>query len=514
MNVFSVSFSLFSLLIKVERVPRTGHQRLCFAHYVLHYHSSVQNTTPDKNPFSTTPTHLSFIPSSESGKSNLTMRTPSRLLRALSRTSSTSLRHPLSAFQLRRSAAARLSSARWFDFSFPALSSACVAPQLRFYSTEDRQRPTAVVDTPQLYAETTVLTDVDADNNTDRRREEHSEDADDLQVQVYRPQVSPEEAERRVKTDLFLCLLLTLPKAQDWKDMLTAALRAGTWRAHHLDAVLRGVLLNKYNEPQSFLRSCGGGVSSPNSGGLREAALQASQTAPAASNASSRLHRARDILVFCAEEGVLYSAKDTSKDSDEVQAESPPSTAELDSRGADAAQKADGAARAGSFAPSPAAAHHLLAMLLQAAQRGLEYAAPPPSSHSTPTSPSPTDADTHALPTASYADVWHYLAWMELHGYHVLSHTVLDALEAAVDEGASSPRVQTHNSNASSVSSSASSNPLQYAVVSQRMHRLDYLRGERALLQEARRNPASMSGKQDGAPRRRQHDLPRTDPSL
>ncbi|KPA78845.1 putative mitochondrial hypothetical protein [Leptomonas pyrrhocoris] len=343
---------------------------------------------------------------------------------------------------------------------------------------------------------------------------------DDVTVQVYRPQLSPEAAERSVKTELFLCLLLTLPRTQDWKDMLTAAFRAGSWKPHHLDAVLRGVSLNKYNEPSAFLRSCGSSYAAANGNqSLREAAVQASQSAPPASTPTSRLHRARDILVFCAEEGVLYAKED-----EETTVAAPPS-----SSSSPAPSVAEGKAtlmHADAFAPSPAAVHHLLTMLLQAAQRGADYASSSPSPHPASTSSSlSTSSGENGLPTASYADVWHYLAWMELHGYHVLSHAVLDVLEAALDEGGSPSRPQGHRTKAGitaaeSTDSISSSGPLQYAAVSQRIHRLDYVRGERALLQESLRSQSKMkknpvrSLDHVGDFNRRQRDVPRTDPTL
>ncbi|KAG5472067.1 hypothetical protein CUR178_02735 [Leishmania enriettii] len=321
------------------------------------------------------------------------------------------------------------------------------------------------------------------------------EDDEALKVAIYRPQLSSEEAERKVKTDLFLCLLLTLPREQDWKDMLTAAFRAGTWKPHHLRAVLRGVQLNKYNEPAECALSCVGNyiASLPSS---RTAALQytiadVAKAAPPSSTPSTRLQRARAILVFCAEEGGVYAPPPSEELFDDIS--TPPSSAaeEKTSR------------RSQIFAPSPADAHHLLVLLLQAAQHGA----------SAPCSLSQTNTSTQ--PVASFHDVWGFLAWMELHGYHVLSSAVLDALEAVVDEGGSQAAAGLKAG--SDAFSTTLPSPLQYAMVSQRVHRLDYLRGERALLLESEKNPGQDS---DGTPlgtaavgkRRRQRDAPRAAP--
>ncbi|KAL7705871.1 hypothetical protein N2W54_003322 [Lotmaria passim] len=389
--------------------------------------------------------------------------------------------------------------------------------QQRFLSTSD-YRPTSFTTTAKK--QHSNGSSINSEERCGAAAEDEEEE-DDLTVQLYRPQVSPADAERKVKTELFLCLLLTLPRTQDWRDMLTAAFRADTWRPHHLDAVLRGVLLNKYNEPCTFLRSCGGPSSCGTNRALREAAEQASQTAPATSTPTSRLHRARDVLIFCAEEGVLYvkqgdgaPAEGDGKGPGILSASSPSHPPGANEAATAAAELTPLPANV--FAPSPSAVHHLLAMLLQAAQRGVEYA-----SAASPCQRSST-LDMSALPTASYADVWHFLAWMELHGYHVLSHAVLDALEAAVDEDGSSLRPHSH-SNATDViatTSISASSSTQYALVSQRIHRLDYVRGERALLQESLRRQSKPGSKDSlsssiehgGSIHGKWHDLPRTDP--
>ncbi|CAG9579345.1 hypothetical_protein_-_conserved [Leishmania major strain Friedlin] len=325
------------------------------------------------------------------------------------------------------------------------------------------------------------------------------EDDDDLKMDIYRSQLTPEDAERKAKTDLFLCLILTLPRDQDWKDMLTAAFRAGTWKPHHLSAVLRGVQLNKYNEPAVCALSCAGvcatSLPSSRTAALRHAIAEIAKTAPASSTPSTRLQRAKDILAFCADEGGVY-APPSAEDSLADVSTAPPSPAEEET-----------SRRSKVFAPSPADAHHLLVLLLKAAQRGASAA----SSLSKPNTP------TQAV--ASFHDVWNFLAWMELHGYHILSNAVLDALEVVVDEGGSQAGAGAAAglTRAAGPSSASSPLPLQYAMVSQRVHRLDYLRGERALLQEAVKNAeqgssgASMS---TGAvrERRRRRDVPRTAP--
>lgn len=325
-------------------------------------------------------------------------------------------------------------------------------------------------------------------------------DDDDLKMDIYRPQLTPEDAERKAKTDLFLCLVLTLPRDQDWKDMLTAAFRAGTWKPHHLSAVLRGVQLNKYNEPAVCALSCAGicatSLPSSRTAALRHSIVEIAKTPPASSTPSTRLQRARDILVFCAEEGGVYappSAEDPLVDVSTA----PSSPADEET-----------SRRSNSFAPSPTDAHQLLVHLLKAAQRGATV------------TPSLSKSNTPTQAVASFQDVWNFLAWMELHGYHILSNALLDALEAVVDEGGSQAGAEATAglTRAAGASSASSPLPLQYAMVSQRVHRLDYLRGERALLQEAMKNAeqgsdgASMSTGAVRERQRRRRDVPRTAP--
>ncbi|CAM42617.1 conserved hypothetical protein [Leishmania braziliensis MHOM/BR/75/M2904] len=319
------------------------------------------------------------------------------------------------------------------------------------------------------------------------------EDDEDLKVETYRPQLSPEDAERKAKTDLFVCLLLTLPRDQDWKDMLAAAFRAGTWKPHHLNAVLHGVQLNKYNEPAECAVSCAASLPFSCSSALRHSIVDASKTAPASSTPSTRLQRARDILIFCTEEGGVHAAPSAEGLFVGV-SKAPLSSAEEASRPSKA------------FAPSAAAAHHLLVLLLQAAQRGASATSPL------------SDPNTTTQPVASFHDVWSFLAWMELHEYHILSNAVLDALEAVVDEGGSQAGAEAAAGlkSAAGLSSAPFASPLKYAVVSRRVHRLDYLRSERALLRESMKsaeqgaNGARMS---TGAVRgTRWRDAPRTAP--
>lgn len=326
-----------------------------------------------------------------------------------------------------------------------------------------------------------------------QRGEEDSEE--DLRLTIYRPSHTPEQAERRAKTDVFLCLLLTLPRSQDWRDMLAAALRAATWRPHHLSAILRGVQLSKYNEPAAYVRSCAGAsapslhtASSPSvsclSNAMRAAIADAAATAPPTSTPTARLRRAREVLVFCAEEGPMYA----------------PGTPESSAGGANAANAPSNVPES-AYAPSAEAVHHLLALLLKAAQR--DHGASSSASHVADghREASETVADAGALPVASFHEVWHFLAWMELRNYHVLSTSVLDALEAAVDEGFTSP-----------ASPAVGVPPPPYAVVSQRVHRLEYLRGERARLKETANSGDSPAGATAPHSRRRE-STPRTSPS-
>ncbi|KAG5471397.1 hypothetical protein LSCM1_01481 [Leishmania martiniquensis] len=325
------------------------------------------------------------------------------------------------------------------------------------------------------------------------------EDDEDLKLDIYRPPLSPEEAERKAKTDLFLCLLLTVPREQDWKDMLTAAFRAGTWKPHHLQTVLRGVQLNMYNKPAERALSCAGrytaSMPSSRSAALRHSVADVARTAPPSSTPSARLQRARDIFVFCAEEGPVYAPPSGEEPFDSVSA--PPSSP--------AEAKTSRCSQA--FAPSPADAHHLLVLLLQAAQRGVGA------------TPSLSQLNATSKPVASFHDVWHFLAWMELHGYHVLSDAVLAALEAVVDEGGSQAggEAAAGLTAGSGSSSSALPSPLQYALVSQRVHRLDYLRGERALLRQSMKSAeqggdGTLLGTGAAGEQRRQRDVPRTAP--
>lgn len=96
-----------------------------------------------------------------------------------------------------------------------------------------------------------------------------------MTVSVYRPH-GKEGAPQQDATRRFLHTIITSPGEQEWKDMLSAAIRLGTWREHHVRAVLRAVHQSQYD----------GGHSSG-----------------AASTPATRLHRALGIVRSAVDEG-------------------------------------------------------------------------------------------------------------------------------------------------------------------------------------------------------------------
>ncbi|KEG07297.1 putative heat shock protein-like protein [Trypanosoma grayi] len=68
-----------------------------------------------------------------------------------------------------------------------------------------------------------------------------------MTINVYRPH-SEEEAPLQEATRRFLCVLITTPAEQEWRDMLSAAIRHNTWREHHVRAVLRSVHGTQYED--------------------------------------------------------------------------------------------------------------------------------------------------------------------------------------------------------------------------------------------------------------------------
>lgn len=362
---------------------------------------------------------------------------------------------------------------------------------------------------------------------------------DDLHVNIYRPPMSPEERERREKTERFIRVVLTTAEEQEWKDMVMAALRLGTLKEHHLDAVVRGVRLLKYDdddanddgssntagsekhplEPQRISESSSTSRLPPRApltsrphqthGGSGDDDGSVQSRTFWRSTPSQRLHRARDIVTFCAEEG-----------------------------------KAEDCHR---FRVTDFTVHTVLVQMLQAAHRRagwLERVKEAAVQHTTTTAAAssvpPSSSSAHhdvpdALPLALYRDVWAFLAWMELHGYHVQSDAVLSELEAVVDQDEGEeglPRsivddvIRVHTlqrrrgqSNASRSSSSLASSlgpSPRYAVMSRRVNRLEYLRGEREWFQEeaARQAQENQRSEREQAARRgrRSAPLPRTDP--
>lgn len=348
------------------------------------------------------------------------------------------------------------------------------------------------------------------------------DDADDGNegVTIFCPDsgLSPEEVERKRKTDAFVRAVLTTADEQEWRDMLSAALRLGVWREHHLQAVLRGVKLNKYNGPivsidddiksNTSTHSARDGGGTTVDGPSPADATIASSSSPSPlrhSTPMQRLERAKNILVFTEEEAPAYPSppsNDQSTDaSNASEAEDNITTTSVSSR-------------RGYYRPSDASVHTLLTLLLSGAQHH----------HSNSGEPGER-AD--AIPHALYRDVWAFLSWMELSDYHVQSFTVLSELEAAIDldEG------NDHNSSSSGgsgslhqlqspSSSSSAAPPLRYALVSRRINRLEFVRSEREWLQErglgtgtaaSGGGEGGVAGHSSGAARRRHVDISRTE---
>lgn len=316
--------------------------------------------------------------------------------------------------------------------------------------------------------------------------EEPSADEDeDLKLNIYQPPQSPDEKRRQVQTQRFLRLLLTTPEEQNWKDMITAALRHGTWKPHHMEAVLHGIQLNLYNEAPSAEAT------------LRHRGVS-QRDGSASTTPTQRLRRARDILIFCKEEGALHESEhDTGKM-------------------ANSGSSATGHVRNTSSTPSSAMVHHLLVCLLNAALRS--------STGEAAVTAAKTEDSLSQYPSApplsTFSEVWTFLAWMELHGYHLLSNAVIDTLETVVDTDEESNGLQRATSPTSpSVLQTEQvkwSTSQTCAAASQQMNRLDYLRKERALLREAGHTASAMAQNDSGASTMRQArravDSPRADP--
>ncbi|ORC88483.1 heat shock protein-like protein [Trypanosoma theileri] len=70
---------------------------------------------------------------------------------------------------------------------------------------------------------------------------------EEMAVSVHRP-YSEDEASQQAATRRFLRALITTPDEQEWKDMLSAAIRLNTWREHHIRAVVRSVHQTQYDD--------------------------------------------------------------------------------------------------------------------------------------------------------------------------------------------------------------------------------------------------------------------------
>ncbi|CCW65606.1 unnamed protein product [Phytomonas sp. EM1] len=258
---------------------------------------------------------------------------------------------------------------------------------------------------------------------------------EDLTLQVFRELdgVSTEERHRRACTADFLRAVLTTPREQEWRDMIAAALREGTWREHHFEALLRGVRLLRYDE--------------------------------AGSTPTRRLRRTHGVLIFWREEAAAEAER-----------------------------------------PSNRVVGALLTQLLRAAK---QHRAPLPFSSASPSQPprqrqgaAAASNSPEELPSSeaeasgiTFREVWRFLAWMELHGYHVHSFELLDELERYVDDD-DDHHVRGDRGGAA-----------RYAPEPRSRNRMEYLRGERARLREIE---AGVDPREYRHPPRRV-DIPRTE---
>ncbi|EPY43104.1 hypothetical protein AGDE_00819 [Angomonas deanei] len=221
--------------------------------------------------------------------------------------------------------------------------------------------------------------------------------------------------------------------------MLSAALRHGTWKEHHLWRVLRGVKLLAYNtnDHQQNKHSSNDNYSHYY----------------ANSTPTQRLQRAREILCYTVEEGLVEETRriqNNHKNNIEIY-----------------------------HRPAPTLVQHLLTLYLEAAKHKQQNG----NNHNS------------GIPFADYKEVWSLLAWMERHGYHVQSDKVLDELETIIDFDENN-----NNNNNNNVS-----------LAARRMNRLDYIKAERKrlLLSVNEDEPQKEENKLSG---RRSAPRPRTDP--
>ncbi|CCW69845.1 unnamed protein product [Phytomonas sp. Hart1] len=259
------------------------------------------------------------------------------------------------------------------------------------------------------------------------------EDEEDLALNIFNrlDGLSEEEKHKHACTEAFVRIVITTPSEQEWKDMMAAALREGTWREHHFEAILSGVRLLKYDIGQS--------------------------------TPTQRLRRAHAILIFWVEE----------------------TTVELQSS---------------SERPTNRVVCTLLTQLLRSAMQ--KHA--PPAAHSS-NELSPTEAGPSEV---SFRRVWRFLAWMELHGYHIHSFELVDKLERCVDED-NDGHAEGEKGAAEGPESEIRSGAAQYASVSTRQNRLEYLRGERARLCKMEKGEDTLGNQR---PPSRKVDIPVTEP--
>lgn len=295
-------------------------------------------------------------------------------------------------------------------------------------------------------------------HNKPKGKEEEKEESEEeeLQVNIYKPTRTAEEEARHRQTEQFISTLLTTRDEQEWRDMLSAALRLCTWRERHLAAVVRGITLLKYNTSEKEER--------------REQQQQ-QRAPPLPSTPTSRLRRACEMVKFIVEEGPVIPA-------------SPAAPTEGDTEGQDKAHEE----REAMLRPSNDVVQRLFVLLLNAATASLN------SSHQ-------KDYNYNSVAVAPPRDVWSFLSWMELHHYTLTSTALLDVLETMVDadEGNEGQRSNHHNKHSSSSSRSSSYDAqAKHALASRRVNRLDFLKAERQRLTRLQTSAGGKDEKEHG----------------
>ncbi|KAH9599641.1 hypothetical protein LSM04_000272 [Trypanosoma melophagium] len=200
---------------------------------------------------------------------------------------------------------------------------------------------------------------------------------EEMAVSVRRP-CSEHEAPLQVATRRFLRVLITTSDEQEWKDMLSAAIRLNTWREHHVRAVLRSVHQTQYDDDEH------GDCGAPTAGGR----LKFTGSTPA-----RRLQRAVSVVQTGVDEG---------------------------------------------YRAAPESVHALLVALLRAAPTRPCSATGTPTAGVAVD----TQKQVSQPPLTTHATVWQFLAWMERNNYHVMTAEVLQGLELVVDDGAQEDATQ------------------------------------------------------------------------